>query len=94
MFVVAVAYEKFKIHNEETADERNYKLVKKYLLTESSLAKSKLPILWIYMDYDWCDWLRGLNTLPCAIDFRANWFRSYLCSRALGAFVAGVAAVR
>lgn len=30
----------------------NYKNVKRYLVNDSSLAKSKLPILWIYMDYE------------------------------------------
>ena len=51
MIIVAILFEKFKMHNAENDDERNYRLVKKYLITESSLAKSKLPILWIYMDY-------------------------------------------
>ena len=37
----------------------NYDSVKQYLLTESSLAKSKKPILWIYTPYEYNsrDWL-------------------------------------
>lgn len=31
---------------------KNYNNVRRYLVNESSLAKSKLPILWIYMDYE------------------------------------------
>lgn len=52
LLIVGIVYEKFKVYNQESEDEKNYRLVKKYLLTESSLAKSKLPILWIYMDYE------------------------------------------
>lgn len=37
-----------KKHDEYT----NYNNVRRYLINESSLAKSKLPILWIYMDYE------------------------------------------
>ena len=37
----------------------NYNDVKQYLLTESSLAKSKKPIMWIYTPYEYNsrDWL-------------------------------------
>ena len=31
-------------------EERHYELVKKYLLHDSSLARSKLPIMWIHME--------------------------------------------
>lgn len=46
-----MVYQKYK-HIDEVDDEyRNYNIVKRYLVNDSSLAKSKLPILWIYMDY-------------------------------------------
>lgn len=52
MLLVAYCYEKFQNYNIDSEEERNYLLVKKYLITESSLAKSKLPILWIYVNYE------------------------------------------
>lgn len=48
---ISVIYDKFKHYNEQDEDLRNYYAVKKYLVSESTLAKSKLPILWIYIDY-------------------------------------------
>lgn len=52
MLIVAFCYEKFQNYNTDSEEEKNYLLVKKYLITESSLAKSKLPILWLYMNYE------------------------------------------
>ena len=37
---------------QEGEDARNYRLVKKYLLNDSSLARNKLPILWFPIDYE------------------------------------------
>jgi len=51
MFAVLLVYQKYKNYDEEDDDYRNYNIVKRYLVNESSLAKSKLPILWIYMEY-------------------------------------------
>jgi len=51
LIAVATIYEKYKIRSEEDEEMRQYELVRQYLVTDSSLAKSKLPILWIYVDY-------------------------------------------
>ena len=52
LIAVSVVYEKFKLYSEQDQQIRNYEIVKKYLVSESSLAKSKLPILWIHNDYN------------------------------------------
>lgn len=52
LIAVSVAYEKFKLHTEEDEQIRNYEIVKRYLVSDSSLAKSKLPILWIHNEYN------------------------------------------
>ena len=51
LLAVAIIYEKYKVHTEEDEEMRQYELVRQYLVTDSSLAKSKMPILWIYVDY-------------------------------------------
>jgi len=45
-------YNTYKTAEGEDEHEKNYKLVKKYLLNDSSLAQSKKPIIWIHMVYD------------------------------------------
>lgn len=45
---VGILYEKYKQHNDKEDDERQYDLVRKYLLNNSSLARSHLPIIWIH----------------------------------------------
>lgn len=52
LIAVAFVYEKFKNTTEEDENIRNYRIVNQYLVNDSSLAKSKLPIAWIYMDYE------------------------------------------
>ena len=52
LIAVSVAYEKFKDHTEQDEQIRNYEIVKRYLVSDSSLAKSKLPILWIHNEYN------------------------------------------
>ena len=52
LLAVAIIYEKYKVHTEEDEEMRQYQLVSQYLITDSSLAKSKMPILWIYVDYE------------------------------------------
>ncbi len=47
-----ILYEKYKKMNKNNDDIEQYELVKKYLLNDSSLAKSKKPIIWIHMVYD------------------------------------------
>lgn len=44
-------YRRF-IEKYDNDDLREYKLIKKYLLSESSIAKSKKPILWIHIPYE------------------------------------------
>jgi len=50
--ILSLLYNKYKSSEEDDEHMRNYKLVKKYLLNDSSLAKSKKPIMWIHMVYD------------------------------------------
>lgn len=45
-------YNRYKKQNEEDDDMKQYELVKKYLLNDSSLAKTKKPIIWIHMTYE------------------------------------------
>ena len=52
MTLAGILYEKYKNTELNDEDARNYELVKKYLLNDSSLAQSKRPILWIHMTYD------------------------------------------
>lgn len=44
-------YRRF-IEKYENDDLREYKMIKKYLLSESSIAKSKKPIIWIHVPYE------------------------------------------
>lgn len=60
---VGFIYEKYKLSALGDEDTRNYELVKKYLVNDSSLAKSKLPILWIHLDYETNSrWWSSFNT--------------------------------
>jgi hypothetical protein len=45
-------YNRYKKHTEMDEGMKQYELVKKYLLNDSSLAKSKKPIIWIHMTYE------------------------------------------
>lgn len=45
-------YNRYKKQNEDDEDIKQYELVKKYLLNDSSLAKTKKPIIWIHMTYE------------------------------------------
>ena len=47
LLAVSIIYEKYKLHIEEDEEMRQYELVRRYLVTDSSLAKSKMPIMWI-----------------------------------------------
>jgi hypothetical protein len=49
---LSVIYNKYKDSEEDDEHMTNYKLVRQYLLNESSLAQSKKPIIWIHMVYD------------------------------------------
>ena len=50
LILLGYLYDKFNIYNQQVNDNKHYDIVKKYLLKDSSLAKSKLPILWIHID--------------------------------------------
>ena len=43
---ITILYEKFKQQQDYDDEFLHYNLVKKYLLTDSSLARSKKPLLW------------------------------------------------
>jgi hypothetical protein len=53
LLVIGLVYEKYKIGLINDEDKRNYEMVKKYLVNDSSLAKSKLPIIWIHLKYEY-----------------------------------------
>ena len=59
LITFGILYQKYLEKNEREAKYNNYNEIKKYLLTESSLAKSKKPILWIHTPYEYNsrDWL-------------------------------------
>lgn len=50
--ILTIIYNKYKNGEDDDEQMRNYKLVKQYLLNDSSLAKSKKPLMWIHMVYD------------------------------------------
>ena len=61
VFLVAfgILFQKYLEKKARNGEHDNYKDVKQYLLSESSLAKSKKPIMWIYTPYEYNsrDWL-------------------------------------
>ena len=55
MIMLLIAYGVYgaaKSYMNDNDEFKNYNTVRHYLVNDSSLAKSKLPILWIYMDYE------------------------------------------
>ena len=52
LLIVYGVYGAIKDYITEDDDFRTYNNVSRYLVNETTLSKSKLPILWIYMDYD------------------------------------------
>jgi hypothetical protein len=50
--VLSLIYNKYKNKEDEDEHMKNYKIVRKYLLNDSSLAQSKKPIIWIHMTYE------------------------------------------
>lgn len=46
-------YDRYKNSVANDDEARHYELVRKYLTHESSLARSKLPIIWIFVDYEY-----------------------------------------
>lgn len=53
ILVVGIIYEKYKDGLINDEDKRNYEMVREYLINDSSLAKSKLPIIWIHLKYEY-----------------------------------------
>jgi len=49
---LSLIYNKYKVSENEDEHMKNYRLVKQYLLNDSSLAQSKKPIIWVHMVYD------------------------------------------
>ena len=50
--VMSLIYSKYQSAEDEDEHIKNYRIVRKYLLNDSSLAQSKKPIIWIHMDYE------------------------------------------
>jgi hypothetical protein len=50
--ILSFIYHKYKSSEDDDENMRNYKLVRQYLLNDSSLAQSKKPIIWIHMVYE------------------------------------------
>tara|TARA_Y100000768_G_scaffold206226_1_gene155411 strand:- start:6042 stop:7019 length:978 start_codon:yes stop_codon:yes gene_type:complete len=50
LVAIGILYEKFNMKNQLDNDIHEYEMVRKYLLNDSSLARSKMPILWIHVD--------------------------------------------
>jgi hypothetical protein len=50
--VMSLIYSKYQSANDEDEHMKNYRIVRKYLLNDSSLAQSKKPIIWIHMEYE------------------------------------------
>lgn len=50
--ILSLIYNKYKSSEDEDEHMKNYRLVRKYLLNDSSLAQSKKPIMWVHMVYE------------------------------------------
>jgi hypothetical protein len=53
LIVLGILYKKFEDKRLTEENEYNYKVVQNYLLDGVTLAKSKKPILWIYVPYEY-----------------------------------------
>jgi hypothetical protein len=52
LVLAAILYERFRLGAQDDEDARNYRLIRKYLLNDSSIARSGLPILWVHIEYE------------------------------------------
>jgi hypothetical protein len=50
--ILSYIYNKYKSVEDDDEHMQNYRLVKQYLLNDSSLAQSKKPIIWIHIAYE------------------------------------------
>jgi len=59
LITIGILYQRYLEKKAKNAKYDNYTEIKKYLLTDSSLAKSKKPIMWIYVPYEYNsrDWM-------------------------------------
>lgn len=53
LLAAGMIYDKYKDTIANDDESRHYELVRKYLVKDSSLARSKLPIIWIVVDYEY-----------------------------------------
>jgi len=53
LLAAGMIYDRYKNSVADDEAARHYELVKKYLVQDSSLARSKLPIIWIHVNYEY-----------------------------------------
>ena len=53
LIVLGILYRKFEDKRLKEENSENYKTIQKYLLDDVTLAKSKKPILWIHVPYEY-----------------------------------------
>lgn len=53
LIVLGILYKKFEDKRITEENEENYEAIQKYLLNDVTLAKSKKPILWIHIPYEY-----------------------------------------
>lgn len=53
LIVLGILYKKFEDKRLKEEDEYSYQAIQKYLLDDETLAKSKKPILWIHIPYEY-----------------------------------------
>lgn len=50
--ILSMIYNKYKSSAYDDENMNNYKIVKQYLLNDSSLAQSSKPIIWVHIVYE------------------------------------------
>ena len=53
LFALAILYNRFEDKRLREESQDNYETIHKYLLDDDTLAKSKKPILWIHVPYEY-----------------------------------------
>ena len=53
LIILLVFYNRFEAKNKQDDETNNYNAIKEYLLDVDSLAKSRKPILWIHVPYEY-----------------------------------------
>ena len=53
LIVLAILYNRFEDKRLREENQDNYETIQKYLLNDETLAKSKKPILWIHVPYEY-----------------------------------------